>query len=119
MHQTCVHGHNIIKYKKKSVEECRALCNQMGGKCKAFEYGVKHSGHNTYKPGDCQLQSSNKYGTCNGKYYNLDLYIKSPKCYIKNMSKCSHYNEARPHQGRYKHGGYRGRQSVTVGGAVC
>jgi len=75
----CVSWHNIIKYHDKSVEECKKLCLQRPN-CVSFEYGVDHGGKGTHhKLRDCQLQHSANYAGCNGKYHNLDLYIKK-KC---------------------------------------
>ena len=52
---------------------------------KAIEYGVSHGGADgDYKPGDCQLQSSSDSGDCDGKYYNLDLYVRINNCEDKN-----------------------------------
>ena len=71
----CVLGANIIKYKNKSEEECKKMCDDYGTKCKAFEYGMSKA-NKIYKPRDCQLQSSSKHNGCNGRRYNLDLYTK-------------------------------------------
>ena len=48
---------------------------------KAIEYGVSHGGHGgSFKPGDCHLQSGSKSKNCNGKYWNLDLYVMTHDC---------------------------------------
>ena len=71
----CVHGHNIVKYPKLSLEECKKRCNNRGD-CLAIEYGVSYGGRGSYKPKDCQLQSSTNKTACDGSYFNLDLYVK-------------------------------------------
>ena len=77
--KACVKGHNLIKYSGKTVPECKQLCNQRAD-CLAFEFGVDHGGSSTtYKPGDCQLQSSADASDCDGKVTNLDLYVKGKK----------------------------------------
>ena len=76
----CVDGENIILFRAsgsepKTIEQCGQACDA-DSRCKAFEYGVAHGGASTnYKPGDCQLQSSDNMGTCDGGAYNFDLYI--------------------------------------------
>ena len=72
----CVFGSNIIKYNDKSVDVCKTLCLKEP-RCVAFEYGVPYGGSGNYKARDCQLQSKQDVGTCNGKEYNLDLYVKT------------------------------------------
>lgn len=78
MHKTksCVHGHNIVKHQKKTVLECKRICDA-DDKCVAFEYGVNYGGKGGYKPGDCQPQSKAESEDCDGAYHNLDLYIKA------------------------------------------
>merc|ERR1719410_1626609 len=73
----CVNGNNIIKYADKSISECEDYCDA-DTNCLAFEYGVAYGGSSgSYKPRDCQLQSSANYNGCNGANWNLDLYIKT------------------------------------------
>ena len=71
----CVSGHNIFLYPNKSVNECAAICDHIIG-CQGFEYGVAYGGSGSYKPHDCQLQSSSNTAGCNGGYHNLDFYKK-------------------------------------------
>ena len=75
----CVPGHNIIHYKGKSVDECKALCLTKS-KCLAFEMYADHGGSNPdLKPGECRLQSGRDPTGCDGKNDNNDLYIWSNK----------------------------------------
>ena len=63
----CVHGHNIILHKSKTVGQCEALC-EAEPRCRAFEYGVAHGGPNMgYKPSDCQLQDSANTAGCRAR----------------------------------------------------
>jgi len=72
----CVTGNNLKKYKSKSLEECKSLCNAEP-QCLAIEYGVNHGGeYKKISPRDCRLQSSANPDGCRGDYYNLDLYVK-------------------------------------------
>jgi len=72
----CVNGENIKLYKDKSVAECIDLCD-ITANCVGFEYGVSYGGGGSYKPRDCQPQSSSNTANCNGAYHNLDFYTKS------------------------------------------
>ena len=74
--KACVIGHNIVKYADKSIAECKSLCSARID-CLAFEYGVQYGGAGSYKPKDCQLQSSADKSNCDGSFHNLDLYVKS------------------------------------------
>jgi len=75
--QACVSGNNLQLYRETSIQECATLCDKEA-ECLAFEYGVNHGGSvETYKPGDCQTQSSANFAGCDGKTYNLDLYLKT------------------------------------------
>lgn len=72
----CVPGHNIITYRNKTPQECGVLCNE-DSRCQGFEYYNSHGGSNTYnRPQDCRLQSGTDTDSCNGVYYNLDMYVK-------------------------------------------
>ena len=75
----CVRAHNIIRYHKKTVDECKKLCDEKP-ECKAIEYGVPHGGSRIhYEAGDCQLNRGVNPEGCDGKHENLDLYIKPGK----------------------------------------
>jgi hypothetical protein len=66
----------MVKHADKSISECKSLCSTRLD-CLAFEYGVHHgSSHSLYKPKDCHLQSSANKSGCDGRRYNLDLYVK-------------------------------------------
>ena len=68
-----------MKYANKSISECKTLCSARLD-CLSFEYGVHHGGRGSlYKPKDCNLQSSADKSGCNGRYNNLDLYVKLGK----------------------------------------
>ena len=72
----CVNAHNIVRYRGKTIDECKQLCAE-NSECKAFEYGVNHGGaKKTYKAGDCQLNSGSNSKGCDGVKNNLDLYIQ-------------------------------------------
>ena len=58
-----------------SVDDCKTKCNERDD-CLAFEYGVPYGGRGRYNPKDCQLQSSKDKTGCDGRYHNLDLYVK-------------------------------------------
>jgi len=87
--QACVLSSNIQLHGDKSIQECAKLCND-DAECSAFEYGVNHGGSDKkYKPRDCQLQSSSRFGGCDGKDLNLDLYIKTtPLGYVFRYQAC-------------------------------
>jgi len=81
---SCVYGHNMDVadadrgtsiLEGLSVAECKARCAATAG-CQAIEYGADHGGSSPdYAAGDCQLQSAAfSYETCDGGFYNLDLY---------------------------------------------
>ena len=64
------------RYSHKSVEQCQHLC-VADDNCLSIEYGVYHGGNKKiYKPGDCVLNSGTFSQTCDGRNYNLDLYVK-------------------------------------------
>merc|ERR1712226_1520095 len=69
-----ISGRNIILHHGTSVGQWAALCNA-DANCLAFEYGVDYGTSNSYKPGDCQLQSASG-PVIDGTGYNLDLYVK-------------------------------------------
>jgi len=75
--RSCVKNHNIAKYENKTVDQCKALCDA-NPKCKAFEYGVAYGG-SPHKPRDCLLQDDVYHADCDGKKYNLDLYMKGTR----------------------------------------
>jgi len=73
--KACVNGANLVLYPNLSVDDCKMKCNERDD-CLAFEYGVPYGGRGSYKPKDCQLQSSKYKIGCDGTYHNLDLYVK-------------------------------------------
>jgi len=89
----CVNAHNIVRYRDKTVDECKALCKAHPD-CKAFEYGVNHGGsRKVYRAGDCQLNTGSFAKNCDGKDNNLDLYVKigckQNVCWKKASPACS------------------------------
>ena len=75
MPRKCVKGHNLHFAGQKSLEDCRAECDQMGF-CVAFECGVAYGGPGSRQPGECHLQDHTDNYDCDGSYYNTDLYLK-------------------------------------------
>ena len=64
------------------LKECKIKCNERVD-CLAFEYGVSYGGRGDYHPEDCLLQSGTNKDGCDGTYYNLDLYVKKGKFFLK------------------------------------
>ena len=83
----CVSRHNMKRYSHKSVLECQQLC-AADENCLSIEYGVNHGGSKKiYKPRNCVLNSGTKSRTCDGKKYNLDLYVKG-SCNANGKATC-------------------------------
>ena len=49
----CVNGNNLEMFTGKSVESCKAICDERND-CLGFEFGVG-GGNGNYAAGDCQI----------------------------------------------------------------
>jgi len=71
----CVHASNIELFHDSTQRACAERCDVDSG-CVAFEFGVDYGASGRYQPSDCQLQSSADSSDCDGRLFNLDLYVK-------------------------------------------
>ena len=59
----CTNGHNLKKVRGVTLQQCQSLCDEMGDKCRGFEYFVK-SGASPVSPsyieGDCMPNDTDK-----------------------------------------------------------
>ena len=73
----CTNGYNLETYYGKTVDDCKKICLD-DPKCKSIEYMVDYGGSKmTYTAGLCVPQSSADSTGCDGKGWNLDLYVPS------------------------------------------
>ena len=90
--RSCVINSDFAKYRDKTLEECKVLCEQNKW-CKALEYYFDYGGTEDnvtgLRPQSCWLQLITNHTGCDGARWNKDLYIKGPcqggKCIILSL----------------------------------
>jgi len=115
----CINGHNIAKFKNKSLQECKAICDGLEA-CKAFEYGVDY-GKRQYEAGDCNPQDTAEGVSAGcGNHNNLDTYVKDVTINTNSEVKCANEGGQCSCNGHVRYGAVGGfSEWRTVSGSIA